>query len=88
MQAISLPGFAMTVCFNSITDPTAELHLFDEKSKDIYQLFKQNIVGGPSIIFNRHYETGKKFIQNNSNKPSQKIIGYDANVRYWVLDLN
>ena len=46
-QAISLPGVAMTVCFNSITDPEAEFHLFNEKNKDIYQLFKQNIVGGP-----------------------------------------
>ena len=43
-QAISLPGVAMRVCFNSITDPTAEFHLFNEKNKDIYQLFKENIV--------------------------------------------
>ena len=30
-QAISLPGVAMRVCFNSITDPAAEFHLFNEK---------------------------------------------------------
>ena len=42
-QAISLPGVAMRVCFNSITDPTAELHLFNSKNKEIYQLFKENI---------------------------------------------
>ena len=51
-QAICLPGVAMRVCFNSITDPAAEFHLFNEKNKDIYHLFKENIVGGPSIIFN------------------------------------
>ena len=51
-QAISLPGVAMRVCFNSITDPAAEFHLFNSKNKEIYQLFKENIVGGPSIIFN------------------------------------
>ena len=50
-QAISLPDVFMRVCFNSITNPAAEFHLFNEKNKDIYQLFKQNIVGGPSIIF-------------------------------------
>ena len=61
-QAISLPGVTMRVCFNSITDPEAEFHLFNEKNKDIYQLFKQNIVGGPSIIFNRYHEAGKTFI--------------------------
>ena len=51
-QAISISGVAMRVCFNSITDPAAEFHLFNLKNKDIYQLFKENIVGGPSIIFN------------------------------------
>ena len=62
-QAISIPGVAMRVCFNSITDPAAEFHLFNPKNKDIYYLFKQNIVGGPSIIFNRYHETGKTFPQ-------------------------
>ena len=85
-QAISLHGVAMRVCFNSITDPTAEFHLFNKKNKDIYQLFKQNIVGGPSIIFNRYHETDKTFICNNLNKPCQKIIGYDANALYlWAI---
>ena len=85
-QAISLPGVAMRVCFNSITDPTAEFHLFNERNKDIYQLFKQNIVGGPSIIFNRYHEAGKTYIRNNPNKPCQKIIGYDANALYlWAI---
>ena len=68
-QSMSLPGVAMGVSFNSITDPAAEFHLFIEKNKDIFQLFKQNIVGCPSIIFNRYHETGKTFIQNNPNKP-------------------
>ena len=49
-QAISLPGVAMRVCFNSITDPTAEFHLFNSKNKEIYQLFKENIVGGPALF--------------------------------------
>ena len=57
-QTISLPGVAMRIYFNSIIDPAAEFHLFNEKTKDIYQLFKQNIIGGPSIIFNRYHETG------------------------------
>ena len=68
-QAISIPGVAMRVCFNSITDPTTEFHLFNPKNKDIYHLFKENIVDGPSIIFNRYHETGKTFSRNNPNKP-------------------
>ena len=86
-QSIFLPGVAVSVCFNSITDPTAEFHLFNEKNKDIYQLFKQNIVGGPSIIFNGYPETRETFIQNNRDKPRQKIISYDA-IRRRVLQIN
>ena len=85
-QAIFLPGVAIRACFNSITDSAAEFHLFNEKNKDIYQLFKENVVGGPSIIFNRYHETGKTFIGNHLNKPCQKFVGYDANALYlWAI---
>ena len=85
-QAISFPGVAMRVCLNSVTDSTAAFHLFNEKNKDIYQLFKNNIVGGPCIIFNQYHETVKTFIRNNHNKPCQKIIRYDANaLSVWDL---
>ena len=71
-QTISIPGVAMTVCFNSTTDPAAEFHLFNSKNKYIYQLFKENIVGRSSIIFHRYHESGKTFIRNNPNKPCKK----------------
>ena len=88
-QAISIPGVAMRVCFNSITDPAAEFHLFNSKNRDIYQLYKENIVGGLSIIFHRYHETGKTFIRNNLKKPCKKIIGYDANTLYlWSIGQN
>ena len=88
-QAISIPVVAMGVCFNSITDPAAEFHFFNIKNKDIYQLFKENIVGGPSFIFNQYHEAGKTLIQNNPNKPCQKIISYDANALYlWAIGQN
>ena len=52
-------------------------------------MFKQNILGGPSIIFNQYHETGKTLIRNNPNKPCQKIIGYDANALYlWAIGQN
>ena len=50
-QVISLPGIAMRVFFDSVTDLKAEFHLF--------KLFKDNIIGGPSIIFNRHHEAAR-----------------------------
>ena len=88
-QAISLPGIAMSVCFNSIIDPSAEFHLFNESNKDIFQLFKNSIVGGPSIIFQREMQVGESFIRNNPNKPCKTIIGYDANALYlWSIGEN
>ena len=39
-QAISLPGIAMRVCFDSVTDPKAEFHLFNNKNNDIYKLVR------------------------------------------------
>ena len=69
-RAISIPGVAMRVCFNSITDPAAEFHLFNPKNKDIYCLFKENIVGGASIdttnLVKRLFET----IQTNHVRKS------------------
>ena len=50
-QAITLPGIAKRICLNSITDPNVEIHLFNQKQQEIYQLFKENIVGGPSVIY-------------------------------------
>ena len=52
-------------------------------------MFKENIVGGPSIIFNRYHKSGKTFIQNDPKKLCQKIISYDANVLYlWAIGQN
>ena len=85
-QAITMPGVAKRGCLDSITDPTAEIHLFSQKQQDIYNLFKENIVGGPSLIFNREMEVGKSFIRNNPDKPCKSVIGYDANAFYlWSI---
>ena len=76
-QAISLPGVAMRVCFNSITDPSAEFHLFNEKNKDIYQLFKQNIIGGPrsfSINTMKLVKPSFETIQTNLVKKSSAMM--------------
>jgi hypothetical protein len=38
--------------------------LFNEKNKDLYDLFKNNNTGGPSIILNRYHEAGKTKIRD------------------------
>ena len=85
-EAISHPGVAMIVCFNSITDPAAEFHLFNEKNRDIYQLFKQNIVGGPSIILINTTRLVKPSFKTIHTNLVKKIISYDANALYlWAI---
>ena len=81
-QAITLPGIAKRICLNSITDPNVEIHLFNKKQHDIYQLFKDNIGGGPSMIYHQNQQAQQSFIHNNPNKPCKLIVGYDANALY------
>lgn len=61
------------------------VHSIDEDNKDIYQKMKENIAGGPSIIFTRYAKRNETYIRD-SNKITKKIIGYDANALYlWAL---
>ena len=58
--------------------------LFQERDKDLYYEFKKNIVGGPSIIFNRYHKRDKTLIRGG--KPCKRIWGADANALYlWAL---
>ena len=66
------------------------IHLIDEKNKRVYYKIKNNIVGGPSIVYHRYHEKGKTKINrvhynedtklwyyNNDGKLVDKIVGYD-----------
>ena len=56
-----------------------------EQDKDLYDLMKSGIVGGPSIKFKRYVEARKTQIRNG-NKLCKKAIGYDANALYlWAI---
>ena len=71
------------------------IHLIDEKNKRVYYKIKNNIVGGPSIVYHRFHESGKTKINrvhyneetkqwgyNDDGKVVDKIVGYDANALY------
>ena len=91
-QGISIPGVTLTYLFTTL-ESGIFFSLFDEKNKDLYYLFKKNMVGGPSIIFHRYHEAGKTKIrekemedQGKQAKTCQKIVGYDANALYlWAI---
>lgn len=60
------------------------IHSIDEEQKDVYDMMERDIVGGPSIIFNRFAKAGMTHIRGG--KLCKKVIGYDANALYlWCL---
>lgn len=57
---------------------------------DLYDMCKQNMVGGPSIVFHRYHEAGKTKLREREMGESAKtckfIQGFDANALYvWCL---
>ncbi|MCG8047362.1 MAG: hypothetical protein N0E48_17320, partial [Candidatus Thiodiazotropha endolucinida] len=78
--AISVPGIARQLLFKTAKEAKVNFALFDEYNKDLYQMVKRNIVGGPSIIFTRHHCAGQTRIRGQ--KPCRAILGFDANALY------
>ena len=88
-QGISVPGLTLLYLFNDLPEKTY-FTIFNEKNKDLHDLVKANIVGGPSIIFHRYHETGVTTLRRNEHgeaaRSCRAIVGYDANALYlWSL---
>lgn len=87
-EAISLSGLAFKFELSFLRRQGVCLSTFH--TKELYQLFKDNNVGGPAIIFHRYAEFDKtkirEHIYGEAAKPVRKIVGYDANALYlWAL---
>ncbi len=54
-QGISVPGLMMRYLFNTLP-AEVKFYCFGEHHKDLYHKVKEEIVGGPSIIFHRYHE--------------------------------
>ena len=91
-QGVSIPGITLIYQFATIPQDTFFM-LFGERDKDLYYLFRDNMVGGPSIIFHRYHEKGKTFLREVEMKATgrdpklcQGVVGYDANALYlWSI---
>ncbi|XP_066264599.1 uncharacterized protein [Branchiostoma lanceolatum] len=89
-DGISVPGLTLKYLFMNLPSNT---YFTLPGKEDVFRLFKENIVGGPSIIFHRHHQKGKTYIRQKDmedigRKPKlcQKVIGFDANALYlWSL---
>jgi G:T-mismatch repair DNA endonuclease (very short patch repair protein) len=60
-DAISVPGLVLKYMFQDLPD---YFTVPDEKNKDLYDLYKNNIVGGPSIVFHRYHEKDTTFMRS------------------------
>ena len=83
-DGISVPGPSLLHLFNDLPNDTY-FTVFNRTNSDLHELVKDNIVGGPAIIFHRYHEKNVTRIRGGS-EPCRSIVGYDANALYlWVL---
>ena len=83
-DGISVPGLSLLHFFNDLPNDTY-FTVFNRTNSDLHELVKDNIVGGPAIIFHRYHEQGITKIRGGE-ETCRKIVGYDANALYlWAL---
>ena len=82
-DGISVPGLTLLYLFNDLP-PNTFFTVFNHTNKDLHHLVKDNIVGGPAIIFHRYHE--KNVTKIRAGETCRSVVGYDANALYlWVL---
>jgi len=81
-ESISVPGIARKMIFECAKNTNTHFSLIDTQNEDLYHNITANIVGGPSIIFNRFHMKDHTFIRNNPDFACKKILGFDANSLY------
>jgi hypothetical protein len=68
-DGISVPELVLKYMFQDLPD---YFPVQDEKNKDVYDLYKNSIVGGPSIVFHRYHEKDKTFIPTRSSTRTER----------------
>ena len=82
-DGISVPGLSLLYLFNGLPLDT-NFVTFNRTNSDLHQVVKDNIVGGPAIIFHRYHEKGVTRIRGGET--CRTVVGYDANALYlWAL---
>ena len=83
-DGISVPGLTLLYLFNDLPPDTHFVN-FNRTNSDLHQLVKDNIVGGPAIIFHRYHEKDVTRIRGGEEL-CRAIVGYDANALYlWAI---
>ena len=83
-DGISVPGLSLLHLFNDLPNDTY-FTVFNRTNSDLHKLVKDNMVGGPAIIFHRYHEKDVTKIRGGG-ETCRSIVGYDANALYlWAL---
>ena len=85
-DAVSVPSLATKWMFKESSTNLFSIPLISKKNSDLHKTVRENIVGGPAIVFHRYHESDKTYIKSNkygsSAKSCKQIKGYDANSLY------
>ena len=74
----TLPNLA-TICLHKST--SANFYALTETNRDLFQKIREDMVGGPSIVFTRKAVVDETFIRNSRNI-CKSIVGIDASQLY------
>ena len=74
----TLPNLAI-ICLHQSID--AKLYPFKDGDKDLLQKIREDVVGGPFIVFTRRALVDEIFVRKSANK-CQSILGIDASQLY------
>ena len=74
----TLPNLA-NICLYKSTD--SKFHPFTESDKDLLEKIREDMIGGPSIVFTRKAVVDEAFIGQSSNL-CKSIVGIDASQLY------
>ena len=81
-QTISVPGLARIRMMSYAKRNGVLFSIFDKQNRDLYHMFKSQLVAGPSIIFTRYQEVGLTPLRPFTDQICKSIYGYDVNSLY------
>lgn len=81
-QTISVPGVARIRLMSHAKESGVLFSLFDKKNRDLYFMFRSQLVAGPSIIFTRYQEKDITPLRPEDDNICKSIYGYDVNSLY------
>ena len=83
-DAVSLPGVQPKYLLRGTLEKRNAPELYAPE-REAYDMLKDALVGGPSLVFTRKHEAGKTKIRSHKYEDAllcQQVLGYDANALY------